>query len=227
LGYPVPEDDYLAFIEPYEGMKHLRALRGQIERSDLVSPSPVSPLRTRTVALPQNLAETEGMAALHRLLTSILQGRTNLRAQQVALNKRKKLILTILWALSTWGEPSDNAASLTVEETLRDSPVDFRGLVRKRDNALHTNAAAAAELLREFGVYFSHRPLPGNRWILELAFDDRAGGGRALTALRRFVHQLTAAHGAATPIGAGGYRGEAFARFSRADMHDLRSEENR
>jgi hypothetical protein len=42
LGTPIPEEDYLAFIEPYEGLKHLDEIRASLAPEDIVEMARVS-----------------------------------------------------------------------------------------------------------------------------------------------------------------------------------------
>ena len=131
LGQAIPQDDYLAFIEPYEGMKHLRALHDRGSHSELVTPAPVQPLPSRLVPLPPDIQvvskDGRGMADVHRLLTAILQGQTELRADQVSLQQRRKSILTILWAMATCGTLGDGGTSLVAKGDVRTSPVRLQG----------------------------------------------------------------------------------------------------
>ena len=100
----------------------------------------------------------------------------------------------------------------------------FSSVVRRRDNALHRAAAMAAELLQDLGVTVTHLPLARSAWRLEATFGEAAGGTRAMEALGRYTQRLVERHGEPKYIGRSRYRGEAYARFARADMSDMENE---
>ena len=74
LGAPVPEDEYLTFIEPYELHRHLDEIRASLSPEDIVEMTPVS-VKPRIVDLPDDLPfsreETAAFEALHRLLAAV------------------------------------------------------------------------------------------------------------------------------------------------------------
>lgn len=226
LGGPIPEQDYRAFIEPYEGIKHLEAIRASLDPEAFVEPAAVPPLRTRVVdfpgALPLSHTETAAYRALHRLLADILSARAELYVQQMVLKKRRPVIWNLLWVFGRHGKLVDgDDPHLVIESETLGSLPEFKNIVRKRDNALHGSAAIAAELLHDFGVKIDHIPSTSKDWLLRMTFDDPAGGAAGLRALKRYVTRLIERHGAPTYAGSSRYKGEAFSRFSKADMRPL------
>jgi hypothetical protein len=222
LGNPIPEDDYLAFIEPYEGMKHLEAMRATLSREDLVEPSKVRPLRTRVAKLPDDLPvsgdKEAAYRALHGLMADMLTGRGDLRVQQVMMQKRRKELLNLFWVFGRHGELDEKGTWLVIDGRIHGSRKDFANIVRKRDNTLHTSTAEGVELLRNFGVRVEHAPLTKKTWRLRLSLDDGAGGVAAMRALQGYVGSLIDGFGEPEYAGSSRYKGEAFARFCRADM---------
>jgi hypothetical protein len=225
LGEPVPEPDYLVFIEPYEGIKHLEAIRSLLDRGQLVEPAPVTPLRTRVAAFPdllETLPESQGaFRSLYDLLIAILTGRAEPYVRQIRLHQRRKELLNLLWVFGRYGQPSEDGAGLVIDGRVHGARKAFSNVVRKRDNSLHTSTRTAVQLLGDFGVTIEHLPLTRKAWLLEMALDDQAGGQEVLTALCDYVGALIEAHGEPKYAGSSRYRGEAYYRFSRADMTDL------
>jgi hypothetical protein len=230
LGEPIPEEDYLAFIEPYEGMKHLNAIRIPLEEEDLVQPTPVVPLRRQVAGFPDSLVlsgeDFRPFLALHGLLERVLSGRAELYVRQVRLQQRRREILNLLWLFGRYGQLAEDGSQLVIDgraQAARKGISQASIVVRKRDNTLHGSAALAAQLLQDLGVTVSHVPLARNAWRLTAVCEDRAGGTPALEALGRYVQRLVERHGEPKYIGSSRYRGEAYERFSTADMSDLGS----
>jgi hypothetical protein len=225
LGEPVPEDEYLAFIEPYEGMKHLQMLRATLSPDEMVAPPPVRPLRARLVPFPAGLPlpddEVKGLESLHSLLTAILQASASLRVRQVLFKQRRKHVLSLLWVFGSHAQISQNGSQLVIESSVHDKDPALRGIVRKRDNTLHSAIIAGAELLAPLGASVEHSPQPGKAWHLTLILDPGAGGPPALRALRRYVTALIEVYGEPDYGSASNFKGEAFTSFSRADMRVL------
>lgn len=110
LGTPIPEEDYLTFIEPYEGLKHLDAIRASLAPEDMVEMTKVS-ARPRIVNFPDDLPfskeETSALEALHRLLATVGSADGVSYARQTVLKKRRRHLVKILWTFGLFGEPRD------------------------------------------------------------------------------------------------------------------------
>jgi hypothetical protein len=225
LGGPIPEDDYRAFIEPYEGMKHLEKIRESLGPEDVVEMKEVRPLRTRLVGFPDDLALPEKQEAefraLHQLMADILTGRADRFARQVVLKKRRHLILTLLWVFGRYGGLTADGSQLVIDGEAQGSLDDFAAIVRKRDNALHGAAAVSVGLLQDLNVRVEHEPLSKKTWRLKMSVGDDAGGSCLLEALKDYTSRLVDVHGEPTYAGSGRYKGEAFACFSKVDMRAL------
>jgi hypothetical protein len=225
LGAPIPEEDYLAFIEPYEGMVHLEAIRASLAPESLVEVRPVAPLRTRMAAFPDDLPLSEddlsAYRSLYGLLTKVLTAPADLYVRQMRLKARRKEILSLLWAFGRYGEFDEGGSSLLVDGPVHEAQKPFSNIVRKRDNAFHSSAAESAQILRDLGVSVEHIPFGKNEWQLKMSFDHGAGGVPAMGALKRYVTTLVAQHGEPEYAGSSRYKGETYVRFSRADMQVL------
>lgn len=231
LGEPVPEEDYAAFVEPYEGMRHLSAIRIPLEAQDLVEPTPVVPLLTQVVDFPDSVAlsgeDLVPLLALHELLSRILTGRVDLYVRHIRLQQRRREILDLLWLFGRHGQPSRDESQLVIDSRARGAlgraKRFSRGptVVRKGDHALHRPFALASELLLDLGVAVDTVPLAKRTWYLRMALEDKAGGLPALEALVRYTQRLVERYGEPKYLGRSRYRGEAYERFAMADMSDL------
>ena len=81
LGEPIHEGDYLAFIEPYEGIKHLDSHHAGLSPQDLIPPKGVQPLRTRVSPFIDD--ESHLNRNLYNLMVKILRGEVDLYVRQV------------------------------------------------------------------------------------------------------------------------------------------------
>jgi hypothetical protein len=230
LGEAIPEDDYLAFIEPYEGMKHLEMIRADLPSEALIPPKEVHPLRVRRTEFPRGLPltpeEEAVLKALHRLMSDILTGRADLYVKQMVLKKRRKEILNLFWAFGHYGELSADGSQLVIESRTCGSQPTFTNIVRKRDNALHTSVAESAALLSDFGVVVEHEQRSKKQWVLKMSCDDLANGKAMLAALKAYVTHLIETFGEPEYAGSSNYRGKAYDHFKRADMQGMSSGRN-
>jgi hypothetical protein len=213
LGGAIPEEDYLAFIEPYEGLKHLEELHVGLSDGDLVPPKEVHPLRTRVSPFVEG--DSHPNRNLYHLMVKILRGETDLFVRQALLRKRRHILLFILWIFGRHGEfGEDDAPQLVITDAVNEVSSNPQQLIRKRDNTFfHRNSV---ELLKDFGLQVEHVPLDRKRWVLTLRAGAPAGGLDTLRSLKAYVTALTDRYG--DPEYAGSYklRGEAFAIFKKA-----------
>jgi len=218
LGYLIPDEDYLAFIEPYEGIKHLDAIRASLGPGDIVEMTTVS-VRPRIVAFPDDLPFSEEKAAplehLHWLLATvgIVEGVSY--ARQTVLKKRRQHLIKILWAFGLFGECKEEGGSHLV--------VDSETYLAQKIQSNYSTVKEYFKVLEEYGVHCKHVPLTEDGWLtpkgalrkggwlLKMSLDDDAGGVSALEALQSYTAKLDEEYGKA-----------AFRYFSKADMRVLR-----
>lgn len=221
-GEPIPEEDYIAFIEPYEGLKHLAEIRASLKQEDIGEKPEVEPLRVRIAKFPDDLPlskkENDTLRSLHGVFVDILTAPAETYAKQVTIKRLRKTLLNILWVFGRFSDIRDG--ELIVEGSTHGSRDDLRNIVRKTDNTLHTTAAAAARVLVDYGVHFEHTPTK-KEYALKMSFERSAGGVDGLKALERYVAALIDTHGEPEYVGASRFRGEAYTQFSKADMRVL------
>jgi len=229
LGAPLSEKNYHSFVEPFEGITRLEAIRASLNPDEIVEPAKVSLTTVKIVDFPENLPikDVEPFKAVHRLLSNIETSSLGLRdpdtfAQQHKLENQKAHILRFLWIFGNYGkfEKAKNTHLFVDAQTYhnnreKEKTLSIRSFV---DDIIFKNLA-------EFGVCCELVPSEGvktedlttgtgylrNRgWVMQMAFDEKVGGAAALKALQTYVKTLDKKYGS-----------KAFQRFRDADMKNL------
>jgi hypothetical protein len=231
LGAPIPDEDYRRFIEPYEGLTHLKALRAALSPAAIVRAARAPPLEARIVefprSLPSSVAQTAGFKELHRLLSKIKGaalglGRTDTYAQQARIEKRKHHFARLLWIFGRFGELTEGSdAHLSVDSV---KYIANRGSEAQLGNWAFVSTVLF-KVFPDHGVRLELVPLKARTekgylvpsgwlrnkgWVMRLRFDAPAGGESTLKALQIYAHRLDEAHGKG-----------AFRYFSDVDMRVL------
>jgi hypothetical protein len=217
LGEPVPEDEYLTFIEPYECRRHLEELRATLEPGEIVDMTRVA-VNQRLVGFPDDMPlraeEITALRALHRLLGEVGSVESISYADQAILQKRRRNLVKLLWVWGRYGEPADEGGPCLV--------LDSETYLAQKLDSDYSKLQGYFEILGEHGIYCEHVPLieEGWRtprgtlrkkgWLIRMSLAGEAGGSPALEALRNYAAALDEAYGKG-----------AFRRFSRADMRVL------
>ncbi len=225
LGTSIPEGDYLTFIEPYEGMKHLDKIRASLGLEEIVEITKLS-VEPGIVDFPHDISfSKEEMSAfkdLYQLLATIKTISGNTYARQTALKKEKQYILKLLWTFGLFGEFKEEGGSHLVvdSETYAAQKIpsssDYSRVVKHyfrtlEDYGVHCKIVP----LMESGWLTPGGALRKKGWLMKMAFDDSAGGVAALKALRSYTAKLSEEYGK-----------RAFRYFSKADMWVLSNEQS-
>jgi hypothetical protein len=217
FGAPIPEEEYLTFIEPYELHKHLESVRATLGPKDIVEMTPV-PVKPRIVGFPPDLPlrdqEIGAFKALHHILADAGTAAAVPHAQRTALQRRRQHLLKILWAFGRLGESSTQGEPHLV--------LEGDVYLAQKIQSVYATLMDYFDTLHEYGVHCEHVPrveagwltpkgaLRRGGWDLRLSFSDQAGGPPVLKALITYVAKLDQAYGK-----------QAFRRFSAADMRIL------
>jgi len=223
LGMPIPEEDYLTFIEPYEGIEHLNGIRASLAPKDIVEMTTTS-VRPRIVDFPGDMPfsqrETLALQALHRLIAAVERVDGITYAQETVRKKRRRHLLKTLWAFGLFGERKDDGGPYLV--------IDSETYLAQKIASYYATVKSYFEILDGYGVHCEHVPLaeegwltPGKAlrkhgWFIKMSFGDDAGGAAALNTLQEYAATLSEKHGK-----------QAFRRFSRADFRVLSEAPNR
>lgn len=231
LGTPISEEEYHSFVEPFEGIKRLSAIRASLKPDEIVEPAKVSVSKTRIVDFPENVSfsnqDVAAFKAVHSLLANLerssfgLQG-TDTLAQQHKLENQRAHVLRFLWIIGNYGKfEKDSSQRLVVEA---EKYVNNRG--SEKTLAIWSFVEDVVfKVLREFGVCCERVALEGvaaedlttgtgylrkKGWVMQISFEEKVGGAAALKALQTYVQRLDQKYGA-----------KAFRRFRDADMQVL------
>lgn len=228
LGAPISEDEYHLFVEPFEGITRLEAIRASLNPDEIVEPARVSLSKVKTFEFPENLPtkDVEPFKSVHSLLSGIENSSLGLRdpdtfAQQHKLENQKAHILRFLWMFGSYGKFEKENSTLVVDATTYHNN-------REKEKTLAIRSFAedvVFKSLDEFGVRCKLVQLEGvknedlttgtgylrNRgWVMRVRFDEKVGGVAALKALQTYVKKLEKKYGS-----------KAFQRFRDADMRNL------
>ena len=214
LGTPIPEEEYLTFIEPYELHKHLDEIRATLAPEDIVEMTPVS-VKPKVRRFPDDLPfPQEPFKALHRLLAGVgaVEGIPHVRL--AALKERRRHLLKILWTFGRFGEPREEGGPHLA--------IDSETYLTQKIHSSYSVVKGYFKALEEYGVHCEHVPLMEEGWLtpkgalrkegwfMKMSFGDDAGGVPALRSLQRYTAKLNKKYG-----------GRAFRYFSAADMRVL------
>lgn len=231
LGAPISEEEYHAFVKPFEGINRLEAIRASLRSEDIVEPAKAPVSETKIVDFPENLPfskeKTASFEAVHKLLATIKRSSLGLKdtdtfAQQHRLENRRAHVLRFLWILGCYGKfEKEKNAYLVVDaktyEANRGSEKTLAIWLFVRDTVF--------KVLSEFGVCCERVALKevkeedlatgtgylrSKGWVMKMLFEEKIGGIAALKALQTYTEKLDEKYGK-----------RAFQYFSDADMQIL------
>jgi len=222
LGEPIPEEDYLAFIKPYERLKNLDRIRASLKPEDLNAPFKPKPIKARIIPflddLPIEQDEANALRAVHALVVGIMTAGAETYAHQLRRKRSRPQMMALLWLIALRGDlQEEDGAQIVLDGRVHGARKDCGWLVRKRDKALHSAIRHATKHLKGFGALVEFSSLKKG-WKLKLSFTEKAGGAAALKALKRWVVALAKEHGEPVYAGASRLKGEAFERFKRGEV---------
>jgi hypothetical protein len=229
-GKPVTDEDYLIFIEPFEGLKRLKEIRATLKPKDIVEAPTVPPLKTKITGFPEDLPFSEAEKLAFRTLYEVsastkcsslgLSG-TDTFPQQQRLKNRIPHVLRFLWILGRYAEfkPDDGAYLIVDAKTY----IDNRGSEKALATWTYVKDVIF-KVLPEFGIHSELVPsikrwkteMEGLRqkgWTIRLSFAKSAGGIDTLRALQTYTKKLDEKYGK-----------KAFKYFKDIDMRVLTRE---
>jgi len=229
VGSPISEEEYHSFVEPFEGIRRLEAIRASLKPDEIVEPEKAPASETRIAEFPKNLPfskeEAASFKAVHRLLATLVDSSLGLRdadtfAQQHKLENLRAHVLRFLWILGNYGKV-ENAKHLVVDA---ETYIANRG--SEKTLAIWSFVEDTVfRVLSEFGVCCERVVLKGVKeedvttgtgylrgkgWVMKMSFEERIGGTAALKALQTYTRRLDEKYGK-----------KAFHHFRSADMQFL------
>lgn len=215
-GGPVPDDEYLTFIEPYECRRHLDEIRAGLSPEEIVEMTKLA-VKPKLAGFPQHLPaspRTMALRALRRLIGEVGNAAGVSYAEQAILQERRRRLVKLLWAFGLYGKQEPDGGPWL--------GLDADTYLTQKITSDYAELMGFAEILSGHGVRCELIPLveKGWRtprgslrkqgWRVRISLDDAAGGREALGVLQAYARELDERHGKG-----------AFRRFSRADMRDL------
>jgi hypothetical protein len=231
FGTPISDHEYHTFVEPFEGINRLEAIRASLKPEDIIEPTKSQEYEPKIVDFPENLLyakeEMASFEAVHKLLATIKlssfgQRDTDTFAQHHRLENQKAHILRFLWILGCYGEiEKEDDKHLVVDAKTyganRGSEKTLSIWTFVRDNVF--------KALSEFGVYCERVALNGvneeelttgtgylrnKGWVMRMSFDREIGATDTLRAIQTYSRKLNIEYGK-----------KAFKHFTEVDMRIL------
>jgi Protein of unknown function (DUF3795) len=231
LGAPLSEENYHTFVEPFEGIDRLGAIRASLKPEEIVEPARIRIAEKRIVDFPDTLSfaeeETAAFKAVHGLLATLRCSSLGLRdtdtfGQHYKLENLRAHVLRFLWMLGLYGRFKNEKSKYLV--------IDARTFLANRGNekTLATWSFlkdTVFRVLSEVGISCERIALKGVKetdlvtgtdylrytgWVIRMSFDEKAGCLTALRALQTYARRIDEEYGK-----------KAFQRFQDADMRVL------
>jgi len=211
FGDRIKEEDYLTFIEPYEGIKHLDNVRTHLSTEDIME-AKISSAESRISNFPEHLPlpkkELVALRPLHSVLASVKSIGGGTYAMQVTLENRRSYFLRLLWVFGCYGEMKDENGSYLVVS----SEIYSTKMRQAPAFSLFSRMLGYFNILREFGICCEHVQLTGEKygkngwltptgalkrkgWNIKMSFDERVGGASVLKALKIYATRLSEKQG--------------------------------
>ena len=230
-GSRVSEKDYHVFIEPFEGISRLEAIRASLKSEELKEPAKTSMVERRVVDFPENLPfakeETAALKAVHDLLASLQRSSLGLRdadtfSQHHKLENRKAHVFRFLWIMGRYSKfEKDKKAHLVIDAGTylanRGSEKTLAIWAFLKDTVFVTLSEfgiacerIALEAVKEKDLTTGTDYLRNTGWIVRMSFDEKIGGSAAMKALQTYTRRIDEAYGK-----------KAFQHFRDADMRVL------
>jgi hypothetical protein len=231
LGAPLSQEEYHAFVEPFEGISRLEAIHASLKPEEIVEPAKMPTIEARIVGFPENLPfskeETVAFKAIHGLLTTLQRSSLGLRdtdtfGQHYKLENRRAHVLRFLWVFGNYGKfEKEKSAPLVI-----DARTYLANRGSEKTLAIWSFLKDTVfRVLSEFGVSCESVALKGVKetdlvtgtdylrsagWVIKMSFDEKIGGTATLKALQTYARKVDEKYG-----------NKAFQHFQDADMRIL------
>jgi len=231
IGESISEEDYQLFVEPFEGIRRLEALRASIKPDEIVEPKKVSTSRKRIDNFPENLPfskeESASFKAVYMLLKTLNECSLEMKdtdtfAQKHKLENLRAHVLRFLWIVGSCGKLENEKRPYIVIEAGK--YLANRGS-EKRLAIWSFVRNAIFNVLSEVGVCCERIALKGVKkkdlttgtgylrykgWAIKIFFEERIGGAATLKAFQKYTVRLAKKYGK-----------KAFKHFSTVKMQIL------
>jgi len=214
LGAPISEDEYHSFVEPFEGIRRLAAIRASLKPDESVEPAKIPTFGIRSADFPRNLPfskeETASFKAVHNLLANLARSSLGLRGTDTFAQQHKLENLRAHVSPCLVVDPEIYYANRGSEKTLA-----IWSFVEDVVFNVLSEFGVCCERVAQKGVENEDLTtgtgyLRKKGWVMRMSFEEKVGGAAALKALQTYVQRLDNRYGA-----------RAFQRFRDTDMQIL------
>jgi hypothetical protein len=213
-GKSITNEDYIIFIEPYAGIKHLNEIRNNIKKSEIKDYKKYS-VKIKFADFPQRINKSNDINSLKRIysfLTSIGVLQDISYARFLSVKKRREVLLKIIWTIALLGEFKEtNSAFLEL---------DAKTFLSQKIYGMYDKLKDCFKELKKHKIYCDIIPLDTKKWLtptgglrnegwkIIMSFGSDISDLIALGTLKKLVTRLN-----------NKYDRKAYAYFNRADLN--------
>ncbi len=214
LGYPMPENDYLKYVESYEGVKHLHGIRASISEDDIIEMKTFS-AAPKTAAFPEKISGTgkrQMLKEIYGIIADLDSVKKTTYARKLVLGKRRPNLLRLLFMFGLHGETvSSGGIYLLVDsETYsKQKIISYHHVVLEYFSILSKSGVVCKIIPENDGWLTPKGGLRRSGWKMSMKFNrDEHENLEMIILLKDYADRLYDAHGK-----------NALRYFSRADMN--------
>ncbi len=208
LGERIPDEDYFAFIEPYEWREHLESIRASLAPREIKEIKRVFYV-PKTAPFPANLPEDSQFKNLYRLIATLGSEEGIPYAKLDALKDDRDYALRLLWTFGLSGKLEDDSLVIDAETYSAHKLYSGHSKVVNHYFKFLAGYGVSCEFVRlaEKGWLTPGGALRHQGWLVKMKFDEKLGGVSTLNALISYADKLNRKYGT-----------KAYGYFSKADM---------
>jgi hypothetical protein len=212
-GKSITKDDYIIFIEPYAGIKHLNKHRNSIQKSEIKDYKKYS-IKIKFIDFPEILLsknEAASFKRIHSFLTSIEILKDISYARYMSVKKRRELLLKTIWTIALFGEFKETNRTFL--------ELDPKTFLSQKIYGMYDRLKDSFKALEEYNIYCDIIPLDTNKWLtptgglrnegwkIVMSFGSDRTDINTLETFKKYVKKLNDK-----------YKNKAYAYFNRADL---------
>ena len=214
-GKSITNDDYMIFVEPYTGIKHLNEIRNNIRKSEIKDYKKYS-VKIKFADFPQKIkkSDIDSFRRIYSFLTTIGVQKDISYARYVTVKKRREILLKIIWVIALLGEFKETNSSFL--------ELEGKTFLSQKVYGMYDKLKDCFKELKDYKIYCDIIPLDTKRWLtptgglrnegwkIIMSFGSAMSDLTALVTLKNFVTRLN-----------NKYEKRAYAYFNKADLNPM------